>query len=124
MIRNIIFDWSGTLVDDLPGVFKATNYILEQAGVATLTLAEFRAEFELPFTGFYDRFTPDVPLDQLEEWFHSYFGKVCGEVIALPHAGEFLDFCKSEKLRCFVLSAVKPEYFTEQAANVGMSDCF
>ena len=47
MIRNIIFDWSGTLVDDLPGVFKATNYILEQAGVATLTLAEFRAEFEL-----------------------------------------------------------------------------
>jgi len=124
MIRNIIFDWSGTLVDDLPGVFKATNYILEQAGVATLTLPEFRAEFELPFTGFYDRFTPDVPLDQLEEWFHSYFGKVCGEVIALPHAGEFLDFCKSEKLRCFVLSAVKPEYFTEQVANVGMSDCF
>ena len=124
MIRNIIFDWSGTLVDDLPGVFKATNYILEQAGVATLTLAEFRAEFELPFTGFYDRFTPDVPLEQLEEWFHSYFGKVCGEVIALPHAGEFLDFCKSEKLRCFVLSAVKSEYFTEQAANVGMSDCF
>ena len=97
MIRNIIFDWSGTLVDDLPGVFKATNYILEQAGVATLTLAEFRAEFELPFTGFYNRFTPDVPLEQLEEWFHSYFGKVCGEVIALPHAGEFLDFCKSER---------------------------
>ena len=124
MIRNIIFDWSGTLVDDLPGVFKATNYILEQAGVATLTLAEFRAEFELPFTGFYNRFTPDVPLHQLEEWFHSYFGKVCGEVIALPHADEFLDFCKSEKLRCFVLSAVKPEYFTEQADNAGMSDCF
>ena len=124
MIRNIIFDWSGTLVDDLPGVFKATNYILEQAGVATLTLAEFRAEFELPFTRFYNRFTPDVPLEQLEEWFHSYFGQVCGEVIALPHAVEFLDFCKSEKLRCFVLSAVKSEYFTEQADNAGMSDCF
>ena len=124
MIRNIIFDWSGTLVDDLPGVFKATNYILEQAGVATLTLTEFRAEFELPFIKFYNRFTPDVPLEQLEEWFHSYFSKVCGEVIALPHSVEFLDFCKSEKIRCFVLSAVKQEYFTEQTANVGMSDYF
>ena len=124
MIRNIIFDWSGTLVDDLPGVFKATNYILEQAGVPTFTLAKFRAEFELPFTGFYNRFTPDIPLEQLEEWFHSYFSKVCGEVIALPHAGVFLDFCKSEGLRCFVLSAVKPEYFIEQAANAGMNNCF
>ena len=28
MIRNIIFDWSGTLVDDLPAVWKATNYVL------------------------------------------------------------------------------------------------
>ena len=48
MIRNIIFDWSGTLVDDLPGVFKATNYILEQAGVATLTLAQSRSQLGFP----------------------------------------------------------------------------
>ena len=31
MIRNIIFDWSGTLVDDLPAVWKATNYVLTRA---------------------------------------------------------------------------------------------
>ncbi len=31
MIRNIIFDWSGTLVDDLPAVWQATNYVLAQA---------------------------------------------------------------------------------------------
>ena len=62
MIRNIIFDWSGTLVNDLPGVWKATNHVLEQAGVPALTLDEFRNEFQLPFTGFYERFTPDIPL--------------------------------------------------------------
>ena len=31
MIRNIIFDWSGTLVDDLPAVWQATNYVLAQS---------------------------------------------------------------------------------------------
>ena len=67
MIRNIIFDWSGTLVDDLPGVWEATNHVLEQAGAPTLSLDKFRAEFELPFTNFYDRHVPHVPLDQLEE---------------------------------------------------------
>ena len=32
MIRNVICDWSGTLVDDLPAVWKATNHVLSQAG--------------------------------------------------------------------------------------------
>ena len=45
MIRNIIFDWSGTLVDDLPAVWQATNFVLAQAGRPEMTLAEFRAEF-------------------------------------------------------------------------------
>ncbi len=124
MIRNIIFDWSGTLVNDLPGVWKATNHVLEQAGVATLSLDEFRAEFELPFTGFYDRFTPDIPLETLESWFHSSFREVCGDVIALPHSNDFLEFCNSKKIRCFILSTVNPEYFAVQAANARMDGYF
>ena len=38
VIRNIIFDWSGTLVDDLPAVWKATNYVLTQAQQAEMSL--------------------------------------------------------------------------------------
>jgi len=45
VIRNIIFGWSGTLVDDLPAVFRATNYVFGQAGLTELTIEEFRAEF-------------------------------------------------------------------------------
>ena len=66
VIRNIIFDWSGTLVDDLPAVWKATNFVLAKAERPEMSLEEFRAEFSLPFVDFYDRHTPDVPLPQLE----------------------------------------------------------
>ncbi|MGH7975733.1 MAG: HAD family hydrolase, partial [Limisphaerales bacterium] len=62
MIRNIIFDWSGTLVDDLPAVLKASNFVLAQAGKSEMSLEEFRAEFSLPFTKFYDRHTPEIPM--------------------------------------------------------------
>ena len=124
MIRNIIFDWSGTLVDDLPGVWKATNYVLEQAGVQTLSLNEFRSEFELPFTQFYDRFIPDVPLAQLEEWFHKHFEQVSGDVEALPYSIDFLEFCRKGNIRCFILSTVKPDYFLSQAANTKMEAFF
>ena len=43
MIRNIIFDWSGTLVDDLPAVLRATNHVFRQAGREELSLDQFRA---------------------------------------------------------------------------------
>lgn len=119
MIRNIIFDWSGTLVDDLPAVWEATNYVLAQAQCPEMTLDQFRAEFCLPFTIFYDRYTPHVPLPQLETWFHSRFRQVQSSVCALPHAREFLEFCQSQKIRTFLLSTVHRDHFTVQAATTG-----
>ena len=45
MIRNVLFDWSGTLVNDLSAVWRATNYTLTQSGYPEMSLEGFRAEF-------------------------------------------------------------------------------
>lgn len=117
MIRNIIFDWSGTLVDDLPAVWRASNHVFSQAGVAELSMEDFRAQFCLPFTKFYDRHTPDVPMPQLEEWFHGRFKEVQDSVVELPFAREFLEFCRAQGLRTFLLSTIHPDHFAVQTAQ-------
>lgn len=119
MIRNIIFDWSGTLVDDLPAVLQASNFVLVQSGKAAMTLKEFRAEFSLPFTRFYDRHTPHVPMAQLEEWFHAEFRRSQDSVVELPHAREFLEFCRATKIRTFLLSTVHADHFKAQCRANG-----
>jgi phosphoglycolate phosphatase len=119
VIRNIVFDWSGTLVDDLPAVWEATNHVLEQASRPPLTLDQFRAEFCLPFKIFYDKFTPHVPMSQLENWFHSRFRQVQSSVCALPHAHDFLEFCASRNLRMFLLSTVADDHFAVQERATG-----
>ncbi|HVU06931.1 MAG TPA: NUDIX domain-containing protein [Verrucomicrobiae bacterium] len=119
MIRNIIFDWSGTLVDDLPAVLKASNFVLTQAGKPEMSLAQFRAEFSLPFTKFYDRHTPHVPMPQLEEWFHTEFRRAQTSVVELPHAREFLQFCRAHKIRAFLLSTVHADHFKVQCGVTG-----
>jgi len=119
VIRNIIFDWSGTLVDDLPAVWRATNYVLTQAERAEMSLEEFRAEFCLPFTIFYDRHVPHVPLAQLEAWFHSRFSQVQDSVCELPHARDFLEFCRAQGFRTFLLSTVHRDYFAVQSNKTG-----
>src|SRR2546430_4457234 len=119
VIRNIIFDWSGTLVDDLPAVWKASNYVLTQAGRAEMSLEQFRAEFSLPFTIFYERHVPQILLPQLEAWFHSRFKQVQDSVCELPHAREFLEFCRAKKMRTFLLSTVHRDHFAVQTAITG-----
>ena len=119
VIRNIIFDWSGTLVDDLPAVLKASNFVLTQAGRPAMTLEKFRAEFALPFTKFYDRHTPDVPMNQLEAWFHAEFSQAQASVVELPHARKFLEFCRAKKIRTFLLSTVHRDYFKTQCDTTG-----
>ncbi len=119
VIRNIIFDWSGTLVDDLPAVLKASNFVLTQAGKTEMTLEEFRAEFSLPFTNFYNRHTPHVPMPQLEEWFHTEFKRAQTSVCELPHARDFLKFCRDNKLRLFLLSSVLDDHFQVQSRVTG-----
>ena len=122
MIRNIIFDWSGTLVDDLPAVLKASNFVLAQAGKPAMSLEQFRAEFSLPFKKFYDRHTPEVPLEKLEIWFHAEFKRAQTSVIELPHAREFLEFCRQHKIRTFLLSSVHDDHFKIQCEVTGFGE--
>ena len=119
MIRNIIFDWSGTLVDDLPAVLAATNHVCNEHGVPTFTMDRFRAEFCLPFKDFYTRFLPDVPLAELEQTFHGHFTQAQTAVAELPHAREFLQFCRRQRNRCFVLSTDHKNYYAAQTAVNG-----
>jgi phosphoglycolate phosphatase-like HAD superfamily hydrolase/8-oxo-dGTP pyrophosphatase MutT (NUDIX family) len=119
VIRNIIFDWSGTLVDDLPAVLKASNFVLTQSGQPEMSLERFRAEFSLPFTKFYDRHTPNVPMPQLEDWFHAEFRRSQSSVVELPHARDFLKFCRDKKLRTFLLSTVHADHFKAQCRVTG-----
>jgi phosphoglycolate phosphatase-like HAD superfamily hydrolase/ADP-ribose pyrophosphatase YjhB (NUDIX family) len=121
IVRNIIFDWSGTLVDDLPAVWNATNHVFTQAGVPEITLDYFRAEFRLPFAHFYDAHVPHISLEQLEFWFHSRFREVQDLVTELPHARAFLEFCRARKIRTLLLSSVTEEHWRNQADKVGFT---
>jgi len=119
VIRNVIFDWSGTLVDDLPAVWRASNHALERVGVATMPLEQFRREFRLPARDFYVERVPQESLPELERWFLEGFRQVQDTVTPLPHAREFLEFCRERGLKTFLLSAVHPALFEHQERTSG-----
>ncbi len=118
-LRNLIFDWSGTLVDDLGPVLEATNSVLVAHGLAALDREGFRRAFRLPYQEFYAELLPTVPLAHLEEQFRRAFAAAATPVTVLPYASEKLDWCRKRGLRTFVLTSMDALAFEQQLDAFG-----
>lgn len=124
MFRNLIFDWSGTLCDDLALTLEATNFVLAQYNRPALTRDEFRNEFQLPYPDYYARKTPEAKLVDLEKYYRQAFDHAVTQVTPIEHGREFLEFCRSRGIRCFILTSMDPRAFDEQARHLGLKDYF
>jgi phosphoglycolate phosphatase len=124
VIRNVILDWSGTLVDDLDLVVRATNAVLGAYGSAPISKAEFRRGFELPLTDYYERLLPTIPLPEIDKVYHEFFGRHRGSVTLMPHAEAFLRLCRSSGRRLFLLSTMHAGHFEAQAGRFGIRSLF
>ena len=124
MYQNLLFDWSGTLVNDLPPTLFATNAVLEENGARAMELAEFRKRFRLPYPEFYEEVLPGIPISSLEDTFRSAFHRSPEQVTVLPHAREMMEWCAEQKIRCIVLSSMDATIFAKQAEELKMGHFF
>lgn len=124
MFKNLIFDWSGTLVDDMGPVIEATNAVLGKYGIAPYDREGFRRDFRLPYREFYAEILPGVSLEELESHFRPAFDAAISPVTVLPHAREKLEWALARGLRMFVLTSMDPTAFARQLDEFGMRHYF
>ena len=51
--QHIIWDWNGTLLDDLEMVVEVNNLLLKEQGLATITVEDHRQRFTHPVVDYY-----------------------------------------------------------------------
>jgi phosphoglycolate phosphatase-like HAD superfamily hydrolase len=124
MMKNILFDWSGTLADDLGPVLEATNSIFRHFGRSAMSREEFRRTFRLPFGEFYAEHLPEATDEGLETLYERFFANLHGQVELLPGAREILAFCRDSGRKIFLLSSIKASHFDEQAGRLGVRNAF
>lgn len=124
MFRNLIFDWSGTLCNDMDLTIEATNYVLSRYGAAPLSKERFREEFQLPYPDYYAWKLPQAKLEDLENHYRHAFDHSRTPVVLLPHAREFMEFCAALGIRCFALTSMDPKAFDLQARMLGIMPFF
>jgi phosphoglycolate phosphatase len=124
VIKNIIFDWSGTLADDFQPVLSATNEIFRHYGKPEFSAEEFKENFFLPFTDFYKIHLPEATMIQLEHYYHSSFKLLQENIPLLPHAIEILEYCQSQGMKIFLLSTIHAEHYEVQATRLNVKNYF
>lgn len=124
VIKNIIFDWSGTLADDFQPVLQATNDLFAEYGKPPFSEQDFRDKFFLPFPEFYKIHLPEATMVQLDHYYHSSFKLLQENIQLLPGAREILNYCRQEKIRIFLLSTIHAEHYEVQAERLGVKEYF
>jgi phosphoglycolate phosphatase len=125
MEKCLIWDWNGTLLDDVSAAVNALNRMLVKRGVEPVTREFYRRRFRFPVRPFYSEIGVD-----LDKWdwddicvdFHSFVAEEPQCVRADARAA--LEAAAGKGLRQCVLSALRQDLLLESLKRVGFLEFF
>ncbi|MFJ8668969.1 HAD family hydrolase [Streptomyces sp. NPDC093600] len=92
--KHLVWDWNGTLLDDIQAVIGATNAAFAELGLEQITLARYRDLYTVPVPKFYERLMGRLPTEA--EWalmdgvFHKHYWQRADECGLTAGAAELL----------------------------------
>ena len=123
MIKNIIFDWSGTLIDDVIFTYSATIKVFEKIGIEEITLEKFKEEFILPYMNFYKKFKNNPDKKIIDEWFDKEMDLINKSKL-FPEVKEVLEFLKQKEIKMIILSSYCQESLEREIKDNNLQNFF
>jgi len=123
MIKNVIFDWSGTLSNDIIPVYTATMKVFETLGLKALSLEEYKKEFMLPYMDFYKKFRKDLKKEKVNELFFNEINSV-KEPKLFSEAKELLEYLKKRDIKMAILSSHPEEKLKKEIKEQAVKKFF
>ena len=63
MIKNVIFDWDGTIADNTEVNYEIAMRVFKEFGAQRISLDDFRMKMRSPFMEFYNEFIPNLSFE-------------------------------------------------------------
>lgn len=125
---HVVWDWNGTLLDDLAVVIDAANVGLAEFGVEPLDEDRYRDHFTRPVRAFYDslfgRSVTDAEWERLNNVFHSEYMARADEARLTADALDALDAVGKGPLGQSLLSMSPQEWLEGIVERKGVIDRF
>ncbi|MGN0846951.1 MAG: HAD family hydrolase [Kiritimatiellia bacterium] len=122
--RHIIWDWNGTLIDDVDAGVSALNKMLATRGLATITRDFYRANFGFPVRPFYAQLgmNPDAEWERICVEFHDFFHAEPQHI--RPDTRAALDYVRARGVHQSILSALRQDLLLRDTADAGLQEFF
>ena len=108
-ITGIIWDWNGTLLNDIELCVDTINRMLEKRNLTLLSQAAYKEVFSFPVKDYYQKIGFDFDKEPFEipamEFIESY-NRLVPECLLHPDAIRILNYFQSTGIRQFILSAM------------------
>lgn len=127
MYDTIIWDWNGTLLDDLELSIKAVNVLLKERDLPLLTLDRYKDIFGFPVINYYEKAGFDFSKEPFEIPARQYvklYASGESDLKLFPDVVDTLSFFKDNNYRQIVLSAMKEDNLRKMISNAGISHFF
>ena len=125
MEKRLIWDWNGTLLDDVPAAVNALNRMLVKRGASPISIAHYRSHFGFPVRPFYAELGVDLDRwnwDEICEDFHSYIAEEPQSI--REDAVVSLQLAKGHGFSQCVLSALRQDLLERSLEKNGLMGFF
>jgi len=126
--RNVVWDWNGTLFEDMNACIEAMNRLLEQRNLPRISgIDEYRSKFCFPVIKYYERLGFDLKNDPFEGLARMYIANYAVEYKKaglFDGAVEVLEQLKRAGIRQYVISAAEQNSLLEQMSPFGIGHYF
>lgn len=104
MNKAIIFDWSGTLMNNFSCFCKVCDLIFEELNIEKISEEEVKQTFTLPYMKFWNTHIPNLSKDEQDKLYKKYVHQAWESEI-YPNAKETLLFIEKLWWKMFVVSS-------------------
>lgn len=126
-VRHVVWDWNGTLLDDVQACVDAINILLSRRSLPVVTKEQYLNVFDFPVRNYYLRLGFDL---ERENWhalaveYHEAYARTAALCELRAGAAQTLALLKARGISCSVLSACELSLLRQMMTERGILEYF
>lgn len=125
---NILWDWNGTLLDDVKISIDCVNVLLKKLNKKPTDLAEYYQMMEIPLQKYYENLfksrKTEFKYELCTENFQNNYPKFIDNASLMSGAKKMLEFFKENNCKQFIVSSFEKNYLNEYVKKFGVANYF
>jgi len=123
-IKNVIFDWSGTLLNNFDQIYEITMEIFVRLGGRKISKKEYQTNNVSPYMKFWNSYFPKLTKKEQDKLFSKALKNGNDSSKLYPQVKNILQNLTDQNIKLFLISSQPENNLKLQVEEFGLSDYF